>query len=158
MTERQMTERLSATINGAAVSAEVEAQELLLDFLRDRLGLTGAKQSCEVQVCGVCTVLVDGDPVSSCCFLAADIDGRQVETIEGLAGSDFHQRAVRAFMRHAAVQCGFCTPGLLLTAKALAGRGVSGDRDEIAAAMSGNLCRCTGYRSILDALTEVLGE
>jgi aerobic carbon-monoxide dehydrogenase small subunit len=158
MTERQMTERLSATINGAAVSAEVEAQELLLDFLRDRLGLTGAKQSCEVQVCGVCTVLVDGDPVSSCCFLAADIDGRQVETIEGLAGSDFHQRAVRAFMRHAAVQCGFCTPGLLLTAKALAVRGVSGDRDEIAAAMSGNLCRCTGYRSILDALTEVLGE
>jgi aerobic carbon-monoxide dehydrogenase small subunit len=153
-----MTERVSATINGAAVSAEVEPAELLLDFLRDRLGLTGAKQSCEVQVCGVCTVLVDGDPVSSCCFLAADIDGRQVETIEGMAGSDFGRRAVQAFMRHAAVQCGFCTPGMLLTAKALAGRGVSGDRDEIAAAMSGNLCRCTGYRSILDALTEVLRE
>ena len=76
-----MTERVSAVINGAPVSADVEPQELLLDFLREGLGLTGAKQSCEVQVCGVCTVLVDGDPVSSCCFLAADIDGRQVETI-----------------------------------------------------------------------------
>ena len=80
-----MTERVSATINGKPFSAEVPAEELLLDFLRDRLGLTGTKQSCEVQVCGVCTVLVDGDPVSSCCYLAADIDGREVTTIEGLA-------------------------------------------------------------------------
>jgi len=152
-----MTERISATINGARFEGEVPPQELLLDFLRDRLGLTGAKQSCEVQVCGVCTVLLDGDPVSSCCFLAADIDGREVETIEGLAGSDFHRRAVEAFMRHAAVQCGFCTPGMLLTAKALAARGVGGDRDQIAKAMSGNLCRCTGYVSILESLTEILG-
>ena len=152
-----MTERISATINGKAFTGEVPAEELLLDFLRDRLGLTGAKQSCEVQVCGVCTVLVDGDPVSSCCYLAADVDGRQVETIEGLAGTDFHRRASDAFMRHAAVQCGFCTAGMLLTAKALAARGTGGDRDEIAAAMSGNLCRCTGYVSILDSLTELLG-
>jgi aerobic carbon-monoxide dehydrogenase small subunit len=156
-----MTERVSAVINGAPVKADVEPHELLLDFLRDGLGLTGAKQSCEVQVCGVCTVLVDGNPVSSCCFLAADIDGRQVETIEGLAGSDFHRRAVEAFMRHAAVQCGFCTSGMLLTAKALAARGLgaapTSGRAEIAAAMSGNLCRCTGYRSILDSLAEVLG-
>lgn len=151
-----MSEPISATINGGRFEGEVPAQELLLDFLRDRLGLTGTKQSCEVQVCGVCTVLVDGDPVSSCCFLAADIDGREVETIEGLAGSDFHRRAVEVFMRHAAVQCGFCTPGMLLTAKALAGRGLA--RDEIAAAMSGNLCRCTGYVSILDSLTELLGD
>ena len=151
-----MSEPISATINGARFEGEVPAQELLLDFLRDRLGLTGTKQSCEVQVCGACTVLVDGNPVSSCCFLAADVDGRQVETIEGLAGSDFHRRAVDTFMRHAAVQCGFCTPGMLLTAKALAGRDL--DRDEIAAAMSGNLCRCTGYVSILDSLTEILGE
>ena len=150
-----MSEPISATINGARFEGEVPAQELLLDFLRDRLGLTGTKQSCEVQVCGACTVLVDGNPVSSCCFLAADVDGRQVETIEGLAGSDFHRRAAEAFMRHAAVQCGFCTPGMLLTAKALAGRGLA--RDEIAAAMSGNLCRCTGYVSILDSLTELLG-
>jgi carbon-monoxide dehydrogenase small subunit len=96
--------------------------------------------------------------VSSCCFLAADIDGHEVETIEGLVGSDFHRRAVEVFMRHAAVQCGFCTPGMLLTAKALAGRGLDGDRGEIAAAMNGNLCRCTGYHSILDSLTELLGD
>lgn len=153
-----MTELVHATINGRRFEGEVAAHELLLDFLRDRLGLTGTKQSCEVQVCGVCTVLVDGRPVSSCCFLAADIDGHEVETIEGLAGSDFHRRAVEAFMRHAAVQCGFCTPGMLLTAKALAGQGVDGDRDQIAAAMNGNLCRCTGYRSILDSLTELLSD
>jgi carbon-monoxide dehydrogenase small subunit len=157
-----MTERISATVNGMSFAGDVAPEELLLDFLRDRLGLTGAKQSCEVQVCGVCTVLVDGNPVSSCCFLAADIDGRQVETIEGLAGSDFHRRAVEAFMRHAAVQCGFCTSGMLLTAKALAARGIgaapASGRAEIAAAMNGNLCRCTGYRSILDSLAEVLGE
>ena len=127
-----MTERISAMSMACPSPVASPPQELLLDFLRDRLGLTGAKQSCEVQVCGVCTVLVDGDPVSSCCFLAADIDGRQVETIEGLAGSDFHRRAVEAFMRHAAVQCGFCTSGMLLTAKALAARGIgaaTGGRD-----------------------------
>jgi carbon-monoxide dehydrogenase small subunit len=153
-----MTEPVHATINGAHFEGEVAPEELLLDFLRDRLGLTGTKQSCEVQVCGACTVLLDGNPVSSCCFLAADIDEHEVETIEGLAGSDFHRRAVEAFMRHAAVQCGFCTPGMLLTAKALAGQGLDGDRDKIATAMNGNLCRCTGYRSIVDSLTELLGD
>jgi len=153
-----MTQRVQATINGGRFDGEVAPQELLLDFLRDRLGLTGTKQSCEVQVCGACTVLVDGNPVSSCCFLAADVDGREVETIEGLAGSEFHRRAVEAFMRHAAVQCGFCTPGMLLTAKALARQGLDGDRAEIARAMNGNLCRCTGYHSILDSLAELLGD
>jgi carbon-monoxide dehydrogenase small subunit len=153
-----MTETVRATINGKPYAGGVPAEELLLDFLRDRLGLTGTKQSCEVQVCGVCTVLVDGDPVSSCCYLAADIDGRAVTTIEGLAGSDFHQRAARAFLRHAAVQCGFCTAGLRLPPRALAARGIGGDRDRIATAMNGNLCRCTGYVSLLDALTEILGE
>jgi aerobic-type carbon monoxide dehydrogenase small subunit (CoxS/CutS family) len=148
---------VSATINGAAFAGELPAQELLLDFLRDRLGLTGTKQSCEVQVCGACTVLVDGDPVSSCCFLAADIDGREVETIEGLAGSDFHRRAAEAFERHAGVQCGFCTPGMLLTAKALAARGGK-EPDDIAKGMNGNLCRCTGYRSILDSLADLLRQ
>jgi carbon-monoxide dehydrogenase small subunit len=155
-----MTESVRATINGKPYAGEVPAEELLLDFLRDRLGLTGTKQSCEVQVCGVCTVLVDGNPVSSCCYLAADIDGREVETIEGLAGSDFHRRASAAFLRHAAVQCGFCTAGLLLTARALAARGIQGDdgdRAQVAAAMNGNLCRCTGYVSLVDALTETLG-
>jgi aerobic carbon-monoxide dehydrogenase small subunit len=153
-----MTEMVRATINGKPYAGEVPAHELLLDFLRDRLGLTGTKQSCEVQVCGVCTVLVDGDPVSSCCYLAADIDGREVTTIEGLAGSDFHRRASAAFLRHAAVQCGFCTAGMLLTAKALASGGIGADRAQIAAAMNGNLCRCTGYVSLLDSLVEVLDQ
>jgi aerobic carbon-monoxide dehydrogenase small subunit len=153
-----MTVSISATVNGAPFTGHVAPEELLLDFLRDRLGLTGVKQSCEVQVCGVCTVLVDGNPVSSCCYLAVDIDGRQVETIEGLANTDFHQRAAGVFMRNAAVQCGFCTAGMLLTAKALAARGLSGDRADVAAAMNGNLCRCTGYVSLLDALVELLDQ
>jgi len=135
-----VTEQISAVINGKPFEGRVAANELLLDFLREELGLTGVKQSCEVEVCGTCTVLVDGAPVSSCCFLTCDIDGRRVETIEGLAGTAFHRSAVEAFMRHAAVQCGFCSAGMILTAK------------------SGNLCRCTGYRSILDAVTEILRE
>jgi aerobic carbon-monoxide dehydrogenase small subunit len=150
-----MTVPVSATVNGSPFAGEVPAEELLLDFLRDRLGLAGVRQSCEVQVCGVCTVLVDGDPVSSCCYLAADIDDRSVETIEGLVGTEFHERAVDSFVRHAAVQCGFCTPGMVLTAKALRQRGLTG-RHDIAVAMNGNLCRCTGYESVLDSLCDLL--
>lgn len=153
-----MTERISAVINGQPFEGELASHELLLDFLRDECGLTGVKRSCEVEVCGTCTVLVDGAPVSSCCFLAADIDGRRVETIEGLVGSAFHARAAEAFLRHGAVQCGFCTPGMILTAKALAARGTPTSREAVAQAMSGNLCRCTGYRSILAAVTEILEE
>ena len=148
-----MMQTVRATINGEPFTGEVPAEELLLDFLRDRLGLTGAKQSCEVQVCGVCTVLVDGDPVSSCCYLAADVDGRAVETIEGLAGTDFHRRAADAFMRHAAVQCGFCTAGMILTCASLN----QAQRQDLGASLKGNICRCTGYVSILDSLTELLG-
>ena len=151
-----MTEQISAVINGRPFEGRVAANELLLDFLREELGLTGVKQSCEVQVCGTCTVLVDGAPVSSCCFLACDIDGRRVETIEGLAGTAFHRSAVEEFMRHAAVQCGFCSAGMILTAKALADRGLEPSQDRVSRAMSGNLCRCTGYRSILDAITAIL--
>jgi len=153
-----VSEAVSATINGLPFEGTVAAHELLLDFLREQLGLTSVKQSCEVQVCGTCTVLVDGAPVSSCCFLACDIDGRRVETLEGLVGTPFHRSAVEAFMRHAAVQCGFCTAGMVLTAKVLADRLVHHSPDEISQAMSGNLCRCTGYRSIRDAITEILRE
>lgn len=153
-----MTEHISAVINGRPYEGRVAANELLLDLLREELGLTGVKQSCEVEVCGTCTVLVDGAPVSSCCFLACDIDGRHVETIEGLAGTAFHRAAVEAFMRHAAVQCGFCSAGMILTAKVLADRGVDPSPDQITQAMSGNLCRCTGYQPILNAITEILRE
>jgi aerobic carbon-monoxide dehydrogenase small subunit len=151
-------ELISAVINGQPFHGTVAANELLIDFLRDELGLTGVKQSCDVEVCGACTVLIDGAPVSSCCFLACDIDGRHVDTIEGLVGTVFHRRAAEAFMSQAAVQCGFCTAGMILTAKALADRDVEPSPDVISRAMNGNLCRCTGYRSILDAITAILSE
>jgi aerobic carbon-monoxide dehydrogenase small subunit len=153
-----VTERISAVVNGRPVEASVDAHELLIDFLRDELGLTSVKQSCEVEVCGACTVLVDRAPVSSCCFLACDIDGRRVETIEGLADTPFHLSAVEAFMRHAAVQCGFCSAGMILTARVLADRAVDPSPEQISRAMCGNLCRCTGYRSILNAIAAVLQE
>ncbi len=150
-----MSERIAATINGRAFTGDVEANELLLDFLRERIGLIGVRQSCEVQVCGTCTVLVDGNPVSSCCYLACDIDGSVVETIEGMVATPLHDELAEAFVRHAAVQCGYCTPGMLLTAKALLGTADLSSEAAVRHAMAGNLCRCTGYRSILDALMEV---
>ncbi len=149
---------LTAMVNGRPVSCSIPPNLLLVDFLRDELGLLGTKQSCEVQVCGACTVLVDDRPVSSCCFLAADIDGRRVQTIEGLVDTPFYERVAQAFVRHAAVQCGFCTPGMLLTAKVLDERGTPMTAQQLRADLAGNLCRCTGYQSILDALEDALGE
>lgn len=153
-----LSEAVSARINGRPFTGEVAPNELLLDFLRDQVGLTGVKQSCEVQVCGVCTVLIDGAPVSSCCYLACDIDGREVETIEGIVGTPFHEVVVDAFLRHGAVQCGFCSPGMILTLKALAASGGGRSSEELRRLLSGNLCRCTGYRSILEAASEVLAS
>ena len=143
-------------VNGRPAAASPEASELLLDYLRERLGLTGAKRSCDVQVCGACTVLVDGLPVSSCCFLAADAVGREVLTIEGFAERDEFSRFEDAFTRHAAVQCGFCTPGMLLTTKALLDAGDDLSSDEaVKEALEGNLCRCTGYKGIVEAVREL---
>jgi aerobic-type carbon monoxide dehydrogenase small subunit (CoxS/CutS family) len=144
-------------VNGRLHPLELAPQELLLDVLRDRLGLTGAKRSCEVQVCGACTVLVDGEPVSACCTLAADTEGREVLTIEGLAEQPEFERLESAFVRHAGLQCGFCTPGLVLTVKALLDSGELTGADEITRQLSGNLCRCTGYRGILEAVCELAG-
>jgi aerobic-type carbon monoxide dehydrogenase small subunit (CoxS/CutS family) len=149
--------RLELQVNGRAVVREIEPQELLLDVVRNRLGLTGAKRSCETQVCGTCTVLVDGRPVSSCCFLAADAEGREVLTIEGLAERPDFERLEDAFTRHAALQCGFCTPGMLLTVAALLDTGELTSDDEIKHALSGNLCRCTGYRGIVEAVCDLAG-
>jgi aerobic-type carbon monoxide dehydrogenase small subunit (CoxS/CutS family) len=146
---------VALTVNGREVKASIEPQELLLDFLRDRLGLTAAKRSCDVQVCGTCTVLIDGGPVSACTFLAADADGREVLTVEGFARSPEFARFEEAFMRHAALQCGYCTPGLLLTLKSLRDNGELATEDDIRHGLDGNLCRCTGYRSILEAAREV---
>jgi len=147
--------RVELEVNGDRVVREIESHELLLDFLRDGLGLTGAKRSCDMQACGVCTVLVDGRPVSSCCFLAADADGRSVLTIEGLAERPEFERLEDAFTRHAALQCGFCTPGMLLTVAALLETGELTSTDEVKRGLAGNLCRCTGYRGILEAVCEL---
>jgi aerobic-type carbon monoxide dehydrogenase small subunit (CoxS/CutS family) len=149
--------RLELQVNGRPVVREIEPPELLLDLLRDRLGLTGAKRSCDVQACGTCTVLVDGRPVSSCCFLAADAEGRHVLTVEGLAERPEFERLEDAFKRHAALQCGFCTPGMLLTVAALLETGELTSVEEVKRGLAGNLCRCTGYRGILDAVCELAG-
>jgi len=146
---------IALSVNGTRVVRDVDPQELLLDFLRESLGLTGAKKSCEVQVCGACTVLVDGLPVSACCYLAADADGREVTTIEGLAERPEFARLEEAFTRHAGLQCGFCTPGMLLTVSALLESGDLASEDEIKRNLAGNLCRCTGYRGILEAVEEL---
>jgi aerobic-type carbon monoxide dehydrogenase small subunit (CoxS/CutS family) len=146
---------IALSVNGREVVRDLAPQELLLDFLRDSLALTGAKRSCDVQVCGACTVLVDGLPVSSCCFLVADAAGSEVTTIEGLAERPEFERLEEIFTRHAALQCGFCTPGMLLTVSALLESGELESEEEIKRSLAGNLCRCTGYRGILEAVAEL---
>ncbi len=148
---------ISLVLNGRQVRAAVEPNRLLLDFLREEQGLTGAKRSCEVQVCGACTVLVDGRPVSACCTLAADADGRDVLTIEGLAELPEFLLLEEEFTQRAALQCGFCTPGLLLTVHSLLASGDLADESSIRHNLAGNVCRCTGYKSILEAVSELAG-
>lgn len=148
---------IELTVNGSPVAASLEPRQLLLDFLRDDLGLTGTKHSCDVQVCGACTVLLDGQPVSSCCTLAVEAHGRDVLTVEGLAERDEFVAIERAFTRHAAVQCGYCTPGLVLTIHALLAEGALATDDGIRRNLAGNLCRCTGYKAIVEAVRELAG-
>lgn len=147
--------RIALELNGARASLDIEPQEFLLDVLRDDLGLTGAKLSCDSQVCGACTVLVDGAPVSACTYLAVETDGRAVTTIEGFRETPAFESIAAAFTRHAALQCGFCTPGMVLTVHALLEDGELTDEASIRHALAGNLCRCTGYRAILDAVSEL---
>jgi len=145
-------------VNGERSELVVPAHELLLDTLRERLALTGAKRSCDVQVCGTCTVLVDGEPVSSCTYLTCDADGREVLTIEGFAESPEFAEFERAFTDRAALQCGFCTPGFVLTLKALRDAGELRSRDDVIDGLDGSVCRCTGYKSIVEAAEALLGE
>ncbi len=151
-----MTVDVEFVLTGVHVRDSVAPHELLLDYLRERRGLTGAKRSCEVQVCGACTVLVDGAPVSACCTLAGEVRGHDVLTIEGLAELREFERFAEAFERHAAVQCGFCTPGFLLTLKALRDGGELTSPEDVRRGLEGNLCRCTGYRSIIAAAEELI--
>lgn len=145
---------LRMTVNGRATSLVVEPRAILLDVLREQLGLTGTKRSCDAQVCGACTVLVDGVPTSSCCTLAYEADGRSVETIEGLQGRDGLHPIQQAFVDRAAIQCGFCTPGLVLATKAMLAESPAPSRAEIERYMNGHLCRCTGYWNILEAVAD----
>jgi aerobic-type carbon monoxide dehydrogenase small subunit (CoxS/CutS family) len=149
--------KLELRVNGETVVRDVPAEELLLDFLRDRLDLTGAKRSCDVQVCGACTVLLDGQPVSACCTLAVQAEGRDVTTIEGLVTRPEFARLEDAFMRHAALQCGFCTGGMLLTVSSLLAAGELVSVAEVRRSLAGNLCRCTGYKGIVEAVCELAG-
>jgi aerobic-type carbon monoxide dehydrogenase small subunit (CoxS/CutS family) len=146
--------RLRCRVNGRPVDLEIQQHELLLDVVRGRLGLTGAKRSCDAQVCGSCTVLLDGQPVSACCTLAYEARGREVLTIEGLAADGPLHPLQQAFVDHAAVQCGFCTPGMVLTALALLREVPQPDAGQVKTLMAGALCRCTGYWKIIEAVVD----
>lgn len=146
---------IETTINQRPMNLSVLPRVTLAEMLRDQLGLTGTKISCGMQVCGVCTVLVDGDPVSACTFLAVDIDGRDVTTIEGIGTSDELHPVQQAFVDHFALQCGFCTPGFVMMTIALLGRNPNPSEEAIVEYLDGNICRCTGYRSIVDAVLAV---
>ena len=144
--------RIAVTVNGEAREAEVWAGESLLTALRDRMGLPGSKNACEQGECGSCSVLLDGTLVCSCLVLAVQADGHDVVTVEGLAGNDGLHPVQEAFVEAGAVQCGFCTPGLVVAAADLLEENPDPTDDEIREALSGNLCRCTGYQKILDAV------
>jgi len=153
-----MTDRfhdIALTVNGEPVRERVDARRTLVDFLREDLDLTGSHVGCEHGVCGACTVRLDGAIVRGCLTLAVQCDGATVETIEGVADSGAIADLREAFERRNALQCGFCTPGMLLTAQALLARGGVPSRDEIRAHLSGNYCRCTGYHAIVDAVEAV---
>ncbi|MDY6947528.1 MAG: 2Fe-2S iron-sulfur cluster-binding protein [Pseudomonadota bacterium] len=144
-------------INGRAHALRVATWVTLLDLLRDRLGLTGAKKGCDHGQCGACTVLVDGRRINSCLTLAVMQDGRAITTVEGLADSDRLHALQRAFIEHDAFQCGYCTPGQLCSAVGLINEGQAHTRDQVRELMSGNICRCGAYPQITDAISEVLG-
>lgn len=145
--------KVELTINGATHVADVEARTTLLDCLRDKLGLTGAHAGCEHGVCGACTVLVDGEPARSCLMFAAQADGYAITTIEGLAPAPGELSVVQdAFCETHGMQCGYCTPAMILTAHSLLSRNASPTREDIVEAISGNVCRCTGYGQIIEAV------
>jgi carbon-monoxide dehydrogenase small subunit len=144
--------QVNLSVNGEAVEASFAPYKTLLEVLREDLGLTGTKHGCELGECGACAVLVDGEPQLSCLLLAVECEGRQIETVEGLArGAELHPLQA-AFADLGAAQCGYCTPGILMTAKALLEREPNPSRERIREAISGNLCRCTGYQQIYEAI------
>jgi carbon-monoxide dehydrogenase small subunit len=151
-------EALTVKLNGEEVTIYIRPDALLLDVLRDKIGLMGTKEACGQGECGACTVLLDGEPVTSCLVPALKAQGREVVTVEGLAsGTELHPLQ-KAFIEHGAVQCGYCTPGMLMSAKALLDRNPHPTEEEIKEAISGNLCRCTGYLNIVRAIKAVAAQ
>jgi carbon-monoxide dehydrogenase small subunit len=154
-TEASATLEVSLEVNGERVRRRVEARQHLVDFLRHELGLTGTHLGCEHGVCGACTVRVDGELVRGCLMLAVQADGARVETIEGLSGAGVIGELQRAFHERNALQCGFCTPGMLIAAAELVERQPGASRADIRRHLAGNYCRCTGYQAIVDAVETV---
>ena len=152
--DKSQTFPLSLTINGKRWSGEVPVEETLLEFVRNRLGLTGTKRSCESQVCGACTVLVEQRPISSCSYLVFEAHGKSVLTIEGLAVGEQLDPLQEAFIRNVGAQCGYCTPGQIMAAKALLLENPSPTREQIAEWLRGNICRCGAYAGIAAAILE----
>ncbi len=152
-----MNHHIDITVNGHRMTAQVEAHRTLLEFLRDGLNLTGVKEGCGDGECGACTVLVNGEPVRSCLILAVEAQDAEIMTIEGLSTGEALHPLQQAFVDKGAVQCGFCTPGLILAAKALLDRHPHPSEEQIREAMGGHLCRCTGYETIFAAIRSVAG-
>ena len=150
--------KIKMRVNGCRVEAEVSSHMRLLDFLREELDLTGAKEGCGKGECGACTVLVDGVPVNSCLMLAVEADGKEVLTVEGICDEGRLDPIQESIVDNSALQCGYCTPGIVMTAKGFLMRNPNPTRDEVVQAISGNLCRCTGYARIVDAIMQVAGS
>jgi carbon-monoxide dehydrogenase small subunit len=153
-----MLKELKLTINGEAYELAVKPNTLLLDLLTGELGLTGSIRGCDSGSCGACTVILDGKAVKSCSVLALQADGKEITTIEGLADGDKLHPIQQAFIEHGAVQCGYCTPGMIISAKALLDENSDPTEDEVRQALRGNLCRCTGYVKIVDAILSSGGK
>lgn len=147
-----MKEKIHLYVNGEEIFTEVAPNKTLLWFLREELGLTGTKEGCGAGECGACTVILNGRPVNSCLVIALEAADGYVQTIEGEAKNGELSNLQKAFIQHNALQCGFCTPGMIMSARALLNRNPNPDREEIKEAMQGNLCRCTGYESIIEAV------
>jgi carbon-monoxide dehydrogenase small subunit len=148
---------LTLTVNGVAYPLEVEPGTTLLGAVREHVGLTGAKEGCDDSECGACMMLLDGRPVNACSYLALQADGRAVTTVEGLGADDGLSLLQEAFLEHGGVQCGFCTPGMLISATALLAKHPKPTEEEVRIGLSGNLCRCTGYDGIVKAVLSVAG-
>ncbi|NLC77995.1 MAG: (2Fe-2S)-binding protein [Clostridia bacterium] len=152
------TRNITFTVNGKEVSVNVDVRESLLEVLRNRLHLTGTKKGCEVGECGACTVIINGETVDSCIYLAIWADGKEIRTIEGEEKNGNLSRIQQAFVDEGAIQCGFCTPGFVMSATVLVESGEKLSREEIKKGMAGNLCRCTGYQNIVRAVEKVMEE